>query len=222
MSSSGMPSEPSLARGMMSTCKVPDWCPSVLRILASTWLSTCNSRPSRRTCATPMSLSTSTGSQSGSSSGARPQATSSPSSSHLCKRSRIIKTRFSRVSSDHSKSWTSSFRTAAVTLTDPRARSLSSQCIFVSSRCGLLSSAAMRLASFTSGMATISCSSRRCMLISNCLWSSSSAAAFLDCLSRSSIRCLAASSALRCLSSNSCCKRSSSCAWVRACSAAAA
>mmetsp|Transcript_83315 Transcript_83315/g.221012 ORF Transcript_83315/g.221012 Transcript_83315/m.221012 type:complete len:225 (-) Transcript_83315:434-1108(-) len=210
ISSSGMPAEPSLARGMTSTLSVPAWCPSVLRILASTWLSTWSNRPSKSTCETPISRSTSTGSHSGSSSGDSRSTTSRPSSSHRCRRSRIMKTRFSRVSSDHSKSWTPSFRTAAVTLTHPRLRLPRSQCILVSKRCGLCSSPAMRFASFTRGMAIINCSSSLCMLSSSCRWSSSSAAAFFDCFSSSSMRCWAACSAFRCRSSNSRCKRSTS------------
>mmetsp|Transcript_30491 Transcript_30491/g.97453 ORF Transcript_30491/g.97453 Transcript_30491/m.97453 type:complete len:320 (-) Transcript_30491:781-1740(-) len=221
-SQSGMPMDPSLASGKTSTRRVPAWWPSVLSILASTWFSTWKSRPSRRTCETPMSRSTCTGSQSGSSSGVRLLMTSRPSSSQRCRRSRIMKTRFSRVSRDHSKSWTPSRMTAAETFTKPCARSLSSQCIFVSRRCGRCSSAAMRFASFTSGIATISCSSSFCMLSSSCRWSSSSAAAFFDCRSSSSMRCWAASSALRWRSSNSRCRRSSSRPWMRACSAAAA
>mmetsp|Transcript_39365 Transcript_39365/g.113966 ORF Transcript_39365/g.113966 Transcript_39365/m.113966 type:complete len:270 (-) Transcript_39365:64-873(-) len=160
------------------------------------------------------------GSQRGSSSSARLSATSKPSSSQRCSSSRNKNTRFSSVSGDHSKSRTPSRYMHAVTRMPPRLEPLISQCIFVSKRWGRLSSWAMRLASFTSGMMNMSCSSSRCMACSWYLWSSSSAAAFFAAASSSRRRRWASASAFFCLSSNSRCKRSNSSACFLCSSAA--
>mmetsp|Transcript_115556 Transcript_115556/g.327467 ORF Transcript_115556/g.327467 Transcript_115556/m.327467 type:complete len:326 (+) Transcript_115556:762-1739(+) len=218
-SESGIPTDPSLPSGEISTRRTPAWWPSVLNILASNSCSTCSRRPSRRICETPISRSTWMGSQRGSYSLDRPLTASSPSSSAWWRSSRSRYTLFSRVSGVHSKSWTSPSKTAAVTFTDPRAPFLlSSQCIFVSRRRFRCSSAHIRFASFTSGITNIRSSSSFCMQCSCCRWSSSSVAAFWARFSRSLIRRLFSSSACFCRSSNSRCSRSSS----LACSATAA
>mmetsp|Transcript_8252 Transcript_8252/g.19372 ORF Transcript_8252/g.19372 Transcript_8252/m.19372 type:complete len:211 (-) Transcript_8252:2239-2871(-) len=168
-SSSGMPRDPSLAMGMISTLRVPTAWPSLLRILASTLFSTCRRTPSNSTCATPISRSTSMGSQSGSSSFGRCWIASKPSSSARWSSSRRMKTLFSNVSGFHSNKRTPFNSTAAVTFTAPLLPSaVSSQCIFVSSRCDLPSSWMIRFASLTKGMTVISCSSSLCIASSCC------------------------------------------------------
>mmetsp|Transcript_19374 Transcript_19374/g.54563 ORF Transcript_19374/g.54563 Transcript_19374/m.54563 type:complete len:200 (-) Transcript_19374:32-631(-) len=184
-SSSGTPTVPSRPRGQISIRNMPAMCPSVLKIRASKECSTCRRTPSNNTCEQPMRRSTSIGSQSGSSSSVKFSATSKPSSSHRCRSSRKRYTRFSRVSGVHSKRRTLSLCMQAVTRIAVRLAPVRSQCIFVSNRCGLFSSCAMRLASFTSGMTSINCSSKRCIACSWCRWSSSSAAAFFAAASSS-------------------------------------
>mmetsp|Transcript_54861 Transcript_54861/g.158709 ORF Transcript_54861/g.158709 Transcript_54861/m.158709 type:complete len:341 (-) Transcript_54861:1943-2965(-) len=209
-SSSGTPTVPSRPIGLISTRNVPAVCPSVLKIRASKACSTWRSTPSNNTCEQPMSRSTSTGSQRGSSSSESPSTISKPSSSQRCKSSRNKNTRFSKVSGVHSKRRTFSLCTQAITRITVRFPAVRSQCIFVSKRWGRFNSCAMRFASFTNGITNINSSSNLCIACSWCRCSSSSAAAFFAAASSSWMRRAAAASALRCLSTNSCCKRASS------------
>mmetsp|Transcript_57487 Transcript_57487/g.147841 ORF Transcript_57487/g.147841 Transcript_57487/m.147841 type:complete len:526 (+) Transcript_57487:457-2034(+) len=222
-SSSGTPGSPLAPIGQSSTRRVPCGSPRSSRILASSSFSSCSFRLSSSTWAMPIIFSTCTGSHQGSSSFVSLSTTSAPSSSNFSRSSRMRKTRFSSFSGSHSYSSTPSCTTAAATLM-PLLELMPASSIFmrVSRRCGLPSSSAMRLASLTSGITTVSCSSTFCMssCVRRCF--SSSAVAFFTCDSSSSICRSASSSALRFLSSNSRCifSISSTCSLAR-CAAAA-